>query len=420
MDVDDVSVAYKHLGTSIVLFSKVLLKTRVMLPQQNKKLGGGKYRMESIETRTVLEQARTLRTRNARERVASLTDSKLLAELESLHDTEHKTTVEIILHLEQIESRKLHLTKGFPSLFDYVLSLGYSRGAAGRRLTAARCIRNFPEIYPLLLGQEVTLSTISVFAPVLTQANKEELLPKVCNCSRRRVEEIIADYRPREEIRDQISVLGNGEDAFITDEITRSAGGLELAPRYKLEFEVDGAFLEQLEEIQELLSNKFPRGAKLDEVFSVLMGEYEERHSPEKKAAKRAKRQALWHAKQALKQNKPNKKGMTKAKKVIAKHDSQPSEPEQRRYIPALIKETVSLRDGGRCTFIGTDGRRCNTKRCLEYDHINPLALGGQTEIGNIRLLCRCHNVLEAERKLGWEFMQRFGSHETQSSQDFA
>ncbi|MEO5989179.1 MAG: HNH endonuclease, partial [Candidatus Eisenbacteria bacterium] len=42
----------------------------------------------------------------------------------------------------------------------------------------------------------------------------------------------------------------------------------------------------------------------------------------------------------------------------------------------------------------------------LEYDHIIPVARGGQSTIANVRLLCRAHNQYAAERELGTEFMR--------------
>jgi 5-methylcytosine-specific restriction endonuclease McrA len=61
----------------------------------------------------------------------------------------------------------------------------------------------------------------------------------------------------------------------------------------------------------------------------------------------------------------------------------------------------VFLRDGGRCTFTGTNGRRCNSTWDLQIDHIIPFALGGDDSPGNLRLLCGKHNRLEAERRFG-------------------
>jgi 5-methylcytosine-specific restriction endonuclease McrA len=71
------------------------------------------------------------------------------------------------------------------------------------------------------------------------------------------------------------------------------------------------------------------------------------------------------------------------------------------------VKRAVWQRDGGRCTFVGTNGHRCETRRGLEFDHAEPLARGGQATIANLRLRCRAHNQYEAEREFGSDFMRR-------------
>jgi hypothetical protein len=42
----------------------------------------------------------------------------------------------------------------------------------------------------------------------------------------------------------------------------------------------------------------------------------------------------------------------------------------------------------------------------LEYDHIDPVARGGQATVAGIRLRCRAHNQYAAERTFGTAFMQ--------------
>ena len=76
------------------------------------------------------------------------------------------------------------------------------------------------------------------------------------------------------------------------------------------------------------------------------------------------------------------------------------------RGIPKSLRRLVWERDGARCTFVGTDGHRCEETRRLEIDHVTPLALGGATAPENLRLLCRAHNQHEAERVLGREHVQ--------------
>lgn len=71
------------------------------------------------------------------------------------------------------------------------------------------------------------------------------------------------------------------------------------------------------------------------------------------------------------------------------------------RYVPAAVRQAVCQRDGGRCTFVGPDGTRCNSEWHLQFDHEAPVAMGGSTTVDNLRLLCAKHNRLEAKRKLG-------------------
>ncbi|MEE8311164.1 MAG: hypothetical protein V3R77_02825, partial [Candidatus Binatia bacterium] len=76
------------------------------------------------------------------------------------------------------------------------------------------------------------------------------------------------------------------------------------------------------------------------------------------------------------------------------------------RTIPAAIRREVWQRDGGRCTFVDQQGRRCRGTRCMEYHHENPYGKGGQHEAGNIALRCRAHNQYQADLDFGREFMR--------------
>jgi hypothetical protein len=75
--------------------------------------------------------------------------------------------------------------------------------------------------------------------------------------------------------------------------------------------------------------------------------------------------------------------------------------PKCRRHVPADVVRAVFLRDGKRCSFVSPDGRRCRARRCLELDHIEPLAVGGEATIENLRLRCRAHNQWYARQYFG-------------------
>jgi len=75
------------------------------------------------------------------------------------------------------------------------------------------------------------------------------------------------------------------------------------------------------------------------------------------------------------------------------------------RYVPAHVRRAVWKRDQGRCTFVSESGHRCEERRFLQFDHIEPVARGGIASVDGIRLRCRAHNQLEAERVFGKKFM---------------
>jgi hypothetical protein len=76
--------------------------------------------------------------------------------------------------------------------------------------------------------------------------------------------------------------------------------------------------------------------------------------------------------------------------------------------IPAEVKREVWRRAGGRCEWRFESGERCGCRRRLEYDHIEPIALGGASTIDNVRLACRPHNLLSARQVFGDAVMDRY------------
>ncbi|HEX5133523.1 MAG TPA: HNH endonuclease signature motif containing protein [Candidatus Krumholzibacteria bacterium] len=135
----------------------------------------------------------------------SLSDQQILAGIQHLTRQDRSLTLQVLLHLNEIERRRLHLKQGYSSLFDYCTSgLGYSVPAAVRRIQTARCIRRFPEVYALLESNEVNLSTISLVSRLLSESNKDTLLDRIRGRSHREVKAIVAEYQPYSNARDVI------------------------------------------------------------------------------------------------------------------------------------------------------------------------------------------------------------------------
>ena len=75
-------------------------------------------------------------------------NSELLTGLSELVQESNVLTGRMLAHLVELEQRMLHLELGYPSLFSYcVEALRMSEPTAGRRVTAARVCRRFPEVF---------------------------------------------------------------------------------------------------------------------------------------------------------------------------------------------------------------------------------------------------------------------------------
>lgn len=357
--------------------------------------------------------------------LALMNDQALLDVLFTLDRGQWETTLEILLHLGEVERRKLHLVRGHSSLFAYCIEgLGRSESTAGRWIRAARCIRAYPQVYELLQRRELKLGTVSLLAGVIDADNARKLLDAVRGRTRREVERIVARYKPAETVSDRIVPIGrekplaeesrggllfvleqsaaneNSKDTSETSDsnAARSEAGPDAAPssseqrqaadppRYKLQFSASAEFLGKFEQVRCLLSSKYAGGPTHEQLFETLIEEYLDRRHPVRKAERRKKRQARREQSQA-----------------------EPAESltdEYTRHIPEAVRDTVWIRDGGCCTFVGPDGRRCAATLYLTVDHIEPFAAGGDHAPSNLRLLCGQHNQLAAEQRFGKAFME--------------
>ena len=67
----------------------------------------------------------------------------------------------------------------------------------------------------------------------------------------------------------------------------------------------------------------------------------------------------------------------------------------------AATRRETSARDGDRCAFVSSDGRRCGERAFLEFHHRMPYEKQGDNGPGNIALFCWRHNHYEGEREFG-------------------
>jgi hypothetical protein len=318
--------------------------------------------------------------------IARLSDDELLKEVARLAGDERSATARLIAALAEIDARRLYLGQGCPSLFVYCTRvLHLSEHAAYGRIEAARVARRFPVVLEMLVRGDLTLTTVSLLASHFTDSNHLDLLARAHRRSKREVEEIVAQVRPRPDVAAAVRKLPDRLEttALALDAVEHakptpartpapppvcarpSAAVTPLAPsRYKLQLTIDRTTQEKLYLVRDLMRHAVPSGdlaTILNRALDALLNELQRR-----KSAAAARPQP----------------GRTVAPNS--------------RHIPAAVRREVWARDGGRCAFRGPGGT-CGETAFVEFHHVRPFAAGGEATVDNIELRCRAHNQYEAD-----------------------
>lgn len=381
----------------------------------------------------------------------SLGDAELESALKGLLAASARTEARVVMHLAELDRRRLHLRTGFPSLFRYCMeTLGFSEFEAVFRIAAARLGQKFPLIFELLEGRQIHLSALHLLRHHLTKQNHRELLAAACHKSKRQVELLVARRFPRADVRPSLHELQRLEP---------------LSPgRYRLELTIDEQTKQDLERACELLSHV---SAAADFALVVQRGvravveqlekqRYGKRgasgrqqassmrrnrtNEPEGQRANANERPVPNGGEQGCVMLPTNESGrcradeggetsgavqrdvtvgatLPKSNGLRAKAREQRPREERstdertavraRKRIPNQVRRAVAERDDGCCTFVSADGRRCRSRRLLQIHHEQPWARGGADSLDNLRLLCAEHNRLLAERDFGAEHIER-------------
>jgi hypothetical protein len=332
-----------------------------------------------------------------------LSNQALLDETRRLSGRERVATAALIGAIAEVDARRLYLGEGCSSMFAYCTRvLHLSEHAAYGRIEAARLARRLPVVLERLADGSLTLTAACLLAPHLTVDNHQAILDAARHRSKREVEQLAAALRPRPDVpalvrklpapKPTTPVLPAGSESRAPIALAavaaprrtgdppapvpapavpaRPAVVQPLAPeRFRVQFTISRATHDKLRRAQDLLRRVVPNGdpaAVFDRALTLLVADLEKTRLA---AARRPR------------------------------GDRVPARPRS-RHVPASAKRAVWERDGGRCAFVGTQGR-CDERGGLELHHVQPYAAGGQTVVENLELRCRGHNAYEAELFFG-------------------
>jgi hypothetical protein len=111
--------------------------------------------------------------------LTTLSSGRLVARLGELVSDERSIAIDFILHLAELERRRLHLELGAPSLFAYCTDrLRLTKGAAYRRTTCARLVTRFPAALDHLRDGRLCPTTLALLKDVLTDENHRAVLDR--------------------------------------------------------------------------------------------------------------------------------------------------------------------------------------------------------------------------------------------------
>jgi hypothetical protein len=257
-----------------------------------------------------------------------------------------------------------------------------SEDEAFKRIRAARALRRYPIVAEAVAEGRLHLTAVVLLAPHLTDECAPELVAEASGKSKAEIAMLLARRAPRPDVAErfervaaQILVAGHVSGGEVVLEPAPSVPP-KVAPlseeRFALQLTMSAATREKLLRAQALLRHQVPSG-DLSEVLDRVLDRFLDQ---------------------------VERKRFGKAKRPRAARPSR-----VKRTIPNQARRQVAARDGLRCAFVAEDGTRCEETGFLEFDHVVPVALGGDAADG-IRILCRAHNMFEAERILGRETIE--------------
>jgi hypothetical protein len=310
----------------------------------------------------------------------TISNEELISRAETEVRLERESTLKIIKLFQEIYDRKLYLDCGFPSFYEMATKhFGYCAGSAMRRINAMKLIREIPQVESKIESGELSLSVASDVQSFLYQEAREErgyskfekidLIKSCLGKTRKEAEEEFAKRNPERERRESSYAISQD--------------------RLRISFSISKELNEKLNHLKDLLSHVDP--AMTTETLIERLSELGlDKYDPKRKAARAKVREE--------KRNKESKGSSdTKMRANVEGEIEAGTEPatsaaevKRSRYIPAAERHAVETNT---CVHVDSKtGRRCNSTRFLQLDHIHPFSQGGANTAKNLRWMCGAHN----------------------------
>ncbi|MDZ4678174.1 MAG: HNH endonuclease signature motif containing protein [Oligoflexia bacterium] len=308
--------------------------------------------------------------------------------LKNLVSIERKNTGEILHYFYVIQKRRIFADYGYSNIYKFgIKELGYTEAETQIRVTSSRLLGEIPELELKLNEGKLSLSTVSMANTLFNREKKAE-------------NAFTLDKK--------IEVLKNFENKSVKEcekEIFKVATVIPVPPEKvrqvsnetaQMTINVPLEFLDEIETLKNIYSKSHP-GITTAELLALLVKKETQKLDPAREPRK---------YKQTKVQDNVQGGGQTDFQAKVQRGVS--GTYEKFGAPTAFQKRQVWQKYQSQCSFQTFDGKRCDSKYGLEIDHIQPKALGGDTSLENLRLLCKAHNQKAAIDIFGFTHMNRF------------
>jgi len=333
----------------------------------------------------------------------NLSDDELDRSLKSLVKKENEVLSEILLHIREVDLRRLYLKKSFGSLFDYLTKqMGYSSGPAQRRIDAARLSKEVPSLIEDLKAGNLNLSQVSLVQQLIRQ-KKMSYRKRACGSEQASNSDLFTSNdrnslcktqpQAKTELLDSLKNKSIAESQVIVSK----ALDIEMLEKPKIKRQADESVRleisfskeqwDKLEKMKSLLSHSLPTGT-WDQVLEYVA---------DRIIASKTKARIQNGAESP--RDEVNEKDKAKSSDKNGENQM-PAKFQKKRSFYQLRKDLLSRHSSCQHRDKLTN-QVCTSTWQLQVDHIQPKWAGGSDEIENLRVLCAQHNRLRYREQAG-------------------
>ncbi len=348
--------------------------------------------------------------------LSALDDNSLVNSLRRLVSDSNATEAELLLHLGELDARRLYAPLGYSSSYAYCTeALGFSHYPALERIGVARLARRHPNLLAYVRDGRLNVTALRILSSILMEddcstARCEEIATQALGRSSFQVHELRVQLKPKEPTPDSIRKVPSRPAApsvplaspvAVAAPPTRAlteapapTPRLELAPTpapapkieplapdtYKVAFTADAELLALIRECEALLS-----------------------HRKDQRTLPKMVKRGMQLLAAALKKERFGIGAKPRAKPEPTSSEAPP--PAASRHVPRDVTREVAERDGLQCSFVSDDGHRCGETSFLQVEHLQGFARTREHSAATTTYRCFAHNQHGADLLYGRDFM---------------